>query len=62
MMVALSVTTLRDNFVENNEYFKATLNLPDAQEVVVVGSPDVVFVTIVDDTRMFNFYRIFTHT
>ena len=50
--VTLNVTTLRDNFVEDDEYFKATLSLPGAPEDVVVGSPEVAFVTITDETRM----------
>ena len=47
----LLVFSLRDNFVEDDEYFKATLNLPDAPEAVVVGTPDVAFVSIADYAR-----------
>ena len=50
--VTVPVTTLTDNFVENDEYFKATLSLLGAPEAVEVGSPDMAFVTITDETRM----------
>ena len=50
--VTLNVTTLTDNFVEDDEYFKATLSLPGAPEAVVVQSPNMAFVTITDETRM----------
>ena len=55
--VAVPVTTNEDNFVEPDEYFRATLSLPFAQEAVAVGSPDVAFVTILDTACMFG-----THT
>ena len=51
--VTLPVTTLVDNLVENNEYFKATLSLPDGPGYVVVGSLYVVFVTINDTKRTY---------
>ena len=53
--VTLPVTTLFDNLAENNEHFKATLSLPDGPKDVVVGSLDVVFVTIIDTKRMLKF-------
>lgn len=48
MKVTLPVNTLINNFVEDDEYFKVTLSLSDAPGDlhVVVGSPDVAFVTI----------------
>ena len=49
--VTLTVTTLTSKFVEDDEYFKATLSLPGAPEAVVAGSPEVAFVTITDTTR-----------
>ena len=52
--VTFPVSTLTDNLVEGNEYFKATLSLPSAPEDVVVGSPNMAFVTIVDDDGMFG--------
>ena len=49
--VTHSVITLRDNFVEEDEYFKATLSLPGGPEdMVLLGSQDVAFVTITDST------------
>ena len=50
--VTLSVSTLQDHIVELPEYFKATLSLPGAPEGCVVGTPDMSYITIVDDTRM----------
>ena len=50
--MTLNVSTLTDNFVEDEEYFRATLSLPSAPEAVVVGSPNMAFVTITDETRM----------
>ena len=44
------VASLRDNFVEDDEYFKATLSLPGAPADVVIGYPDVTFVHITDNT------------
>ena len=49
--VTVPVTTLTDNLVEDDEYFKATLSLPGAPEAVEVGSPNMSFVTITDETR-----------
>ena len=49
--VTLSMTTLTSKFVEDDEYFKATLSLPVIPGAVVVGSPEVAFVTITDTTR-----------
>ena len=54
VIVAVPVTTNVDNFVEPDEYFSATLSLPFAQEGVAVGSPDVAFVTIMDNTCTFE--------
>ncbi len=51
--VTLNVSTLRDNIVELPEYFKATLSLPGALEGCVVGTPDMSYITIQDDTRMY---------
>ena len=50
--VTLPVTTLTDIYIEDDKYFKATLNLSGAPETVDVGSSDVAFVTITDATRM----------
>ena len=50
--VTLNVSTLRDNILETAEYFKATLSLPGAPEGCVVGTPDMSYITIQDDTRM----------
>ena len=50
--VTLNVSTLRDHIVELTEYFKATLSLPGAPERCVVGTPDMSYITIQDDTRM----------
>ena len=47
----LPVASLRDNFVEDDEYFKATLSLPDAPADVAIGFPDVTFVHVIDNTR-----------
>ena len=52
MKVTVSVTTLTDYFVEDDEYFKATLSLPGAPDAVVAGSPNMAFVTVTDETRM----------
>ena len=46
----LSVSTLRDSIVEPDEYFKATLTLPGAPVGCAVGTPDVAFITIQDNT------------
>ncbi|MDA8002872.1 MAG: pilus assembly protein N-terminal domain-containing protein, partial [Alphaproteobacteria bacterium] len=43
------MTTNEDNFVEPEEYFSATLSLPGSPDTVVIGSPDVAFVTIIDE-------------
>ena len=53
MKVKIPMSTLSDSFVEDDEYFKATLSLslPVIPEAVVVGSPEVAFVTITDTTR-----------
>ena len=51
--VTLNVSTLPDNIVELlPEYFKATLSLPGAPEGSVVGTPDMSYITIIDNTRM----------
>ena len=47
----LPVATLRDNFVEDDEYFKGTLSLPGAPADVAIGFPDVTFVHVTDNTR-----------
>ena len=50
--VTLSVSTLRDHTVEPAEYFKVTLSLPGAPKGCVVGTPDMSYITILDNTRM----------
>ena len=50
--VTLNVSTPQDNILETAEYFKATLSLPEAPEGCVVGTPDMSYITIQDDTRM----------
>ena len=50
--VMLNVSTLRDSIVELPVYFKATLSLPGAPEGCVVGTPDMSYITIIDDTSM----------
>ena len=50
--VTLNVSTLRDSIVEPAEYFESTLSLPGAPEGCVVGTPDMSYITIIDDTRM----------
>ena len=50
----LTVSTVQDNTVEDDEYFRATLSLPGAPEAMVVGSPDMAFVTIADNTCMLH--------
>ena len=50
--VTLDVSTLRDDIVELTEYFKATLSLPGAPEGCVVGTPDMSYITIIDNTSM----------
>ena len=47
--VTVPVTTNEDNFVEPEEYFSATLSLPGSPDTVVIGSPDVAYVTIIDE-------------
>ena len=54
VQVTVPVNTTQDIFVEPDEYFSATLSLPGAPDAVVVGTPDVAFVTITDDTGMFG--------
>ena len=49
--VTLNVSTLQDSIVELPEYFKATLSLPGAPKGCVVGTPDMSYTTILDDTR-----------
>ena len=53
-MVTVPVATLDDNFVEDDEFFKATLTIPGAPEDVVIGSTNMAFVTITDETRMWG--------
>ena len=50
--VTLNVSTLRDNIVEQPEYFKVTLSLPGAPEGCVVGTPDMSYITILDNSHM----------
>ena len=50
--VMLNVSTLQDSIVEPAEYFKATLSLPGAPEGCVVGTPDMSYIAIVDDSSM----------
>ena len=38
--------------MEPAEYFKATLILPGAPKGCVVGTPDMSYITILDNTRM----------
>ena len=52
LKVTLNVSTLRDNILETAEYFKATLSLPGAPEGCIVGTPDMSYITIQDNTRM----------
>ena len=47
--VTLSVNTVVEDIVEEDEYFGATLSLPGSLDTVVIGSPDVAFVTIIDE-------------
>ena len=49
VQVTLSVNTVEEDIVENDEYFGATLSLPGSPDGVVIGSPDVAFVTITDE-------------
>ena len=51
--VTLDVDTLTDNILEDAEFFKATLTIPDAPDNVVVGSPNMAFVTIADGTSTY---------
>ena len=46
------MSTLRDSIVEPDEYFKATLSLSGAPEGCVVGTPDMSYITIIEDSRM----------
>lgn len=48
--VTCPISTLLDNFVEGDEYFKATLSLATEAGLVVVGTPNMAFVTIRDAT------------
>ena len=50
--VTLNATTQIDNFVEDDEYFKATFSLRGTPEAVVVQSSNMAFITITDETRM----------
>ncbi len=50
--VTLNMSTLRDSIVEPAEYFKATLSLPGAPEGCIVGTPNMSYITIIDDSRM----------
>lgn len=50
--MTLSVPTLRDNILEGNEQFKATLSLTFGPSNVIIGSPHMAFVTITDTTGM----------
>ena len=52
--VTVPVDTLNDDFKEDDEYFKATLTIPGAPEDVVIGSTNMAFVTITDETRMWG--------
>ena len=52
--VTVPVATLSDNFVEDDEFFKATLTIPGAPEDMVIGSTNMAFVTITDETRMWG--------
>lgn len=50
--MTLSVPTLKDNIVEENEQFKATVSLTFGPGNAIIGSPHIAFVTITDATRM----------
>ena len=52
LKVTVSVPTLRDNLVEDNEHFKANLSLVVGSGNVIIGSPRMAFVTITDASRM----------
>ena len=52
--VTLAVDTLTDNIFEDDEHFKATLTIPGAPGSVVLGSPNMAFVTITDTTSMWR--------
>ena len=58
MKVTVSVITLTDNLVEDDEYLKVTLSLPGSPEAVVYGSPNMAFVTITDETRMLGLFLL----
>ena len=47
--VTLSVNTVVEDIVKEDEYFGATLSLPGSPDTVVISSPDVAFVTIIDE-------------
>ena len=50
--MTLNVSTLQESIVEVAKYFKATLSLPSAPEGCVVGTPDMSYITILDDMCM----------
>ena len=52
--VTVPVATVDDNPLEDDEFFKATLTIPSAPEDVVIGSANMAFVTITDETRMWG--------
>ena len=61
--MTLTVHTLTDNIVEDDEFFKATLSLPGAPGDVVIGSSSMAFVTITDTTSMWRLLvSIIQHT
>ena len=49
VQVTLSVNTVEEDIVEEDEYFSATLSLLGKPDAVVICSPDVAFVTIIDE-------------
>ena len=61
--VTVPVATLDDNLLEDDEFFKATLTIPDAPADVVVGSPNMAFVNITDgDCKLYMMINIQTCT
>lgn len=52
-MATLSVTTNKDNLLDDGEYFKAILSIPDGADDVAVGV-NMSFVTITDKSSEYN--------
>ena len=53
LKVTVFVPTLRDNLAEDSEHFRASLSLAFDPGNVIIGSPYIAFVTIIDATRMY---------